>query len=67
METADAARRWGDTWRDRWPARDLEAVAALYHADVTCLVFDDAGLVIEQRDTWNQARGRLSPPEGRGR
>lgn len=132
METAEAARRWGDTWQDRWPARDREAIAALYHPEVTyrsepfrepfrdlgevrsylarafgeeeqirawfadpvvdgrrasiewwatlfedgaettlvgtsTLIFDDAGLVIEQRDTWNQAPGRVPPPEGWGR
>ena len=132
METVDAAARWADTWRDRWPARDLEAVSALYHPDVTyrgepfrepftgigelraylgrtfgeeeeietwfgapvvagnhasvewwatlfedgaettlvgtsTLVFDESGLVVEQRDTWNQSDGRVPPPEGWGR
>lgn len=35
MEPVDAARRWADTWQRVWPARDLEAVLALYHPDVT--------------------------------
>lgn len=30
METAEAARRWSDTWRRAWPAGDMEAIAALY-------------------------------------
>jgi ketosteroid isomerase-like protein len=34
MKPADAARRWADTWEREWPARDLEAVLALYHHDV---------------------------------
>ena len=132
MEAADAARRWADTWQREWPARDLEAVLALYHPDVvyasepfrvpfraveelrvylagafaeedqieawfakpvvggehasiewwatlledgaeTTLVgtstlrFDADGLVVEQRDTWNQSAGRVKPREGWGR
>lgn len=132
MESTDAARRWSDTWRIGWPARDVESVSALYHPAVTyhsapfrepfrgreevrgylsrsfgeeseietwfgdpvvaeghasvewwatlvedgaettlagtsTLIFDDSGLVIEQRDTWNQSDGRLQPPEGWGR
>lgn len=35
MAPVDAARRWSDTWRREWPARNLEAVLALYHPDVT--------------------------------
>jgi ketosteroid isomerase-like protein len=31
------------------------------------LRFDADGLVVEQRDTWNQADGRREPPEGWGR
>jgi ketosteroid isomerase-like protein len=132
VEPADAARRWADTWQREWPARNLEAVLALYHPDVvyasepfrvpfqaveelrvylagafaeedqieawfaapvvggehasiewwatlledgaeTTLVgtstlrFDADGLVVEQRDTWNQAAGRVRPREGWGR
>ncbi len=132
MKPADAARRWADTWQREWPARDLEAVLALYHPDVTyasepfrvpfhvveelrvylagafaeedqveawfatplvegehasiewwatlledgaettlvgtsTLRFDAEGLVLEQRDTWNQAAGRVPPREGWGR
>jgi hypothetical protein len=25
-----AARRWADTWAQAWPAKDVEAIAALY-------------------------------------
>jgi len=131
MDAAAAARRWGDTWQRGWPARDIEAVSALYHADVvyagepyreplrgigevrayfsrtfgeedeirawfaepvvdgqrasiewwatlledgaeislvgtSTLRFDADGLVVEQRDTWNQADGRVPPREGWG-
>ena len=131
MEPVDAARRWADTWLREWPARNTEALIALYHPEVvyagepfrppyrsaaqvrdyfvsvfaeedeleawfgtpvvdadhasiewwatlieggaeativgtSTLRFDDAGLVIEQRDTWNQAVGRVAPYEGWG-
>jgi ketosteroid isomerase-like protein len=36
-------------------------------AGVSLLRFDDEGLVVEQRDYWNQARGRRQPPPGWGR
>ncbi len=29
----EAARRWQQTWLAAWPARDLEAIVALYAAD----------------------------------
>jgi len=29
MTARDAARRWADTWARAWPARDVEAIAAL--------------------------------------
>jgi len=132
MDAAAAARRWGETWQREWPARDIDAVSALYHPEVrytaepfrehldgigdlrgyfaevfgeeteinawfgdpvvdgqrasiewwatlledgvetslagtSTLRFDAAGLVVEQRDTWNQASGRMPPREGWGR
>ena len=36
-------------------------------AGTSVLRFDDDGLVIEQRDTWNQADGRREPPDSWGR
>jgi ketosteroid isomerase-like protein len=30
METAEAARRWRDTWQRAWPEQDVEAIRALY-------------------------------------
>jgi nuclear transport factor 2 (NTF2) superfamily protein len=30
MDVEAAARRWADTWRRAWPARDTDAIAALY-------------------------------------
>jgi hypothetical protein len=132
VDTVAAARRWADTWLREWPARNTEALIALYHAEVvyageafrppyrsaaqvrdyfvsvfaeedeleawfgtpivdgdhasiewwatlieggaettiagtSTLRFDAAGLVIEQRDTWNQSAGRVAPYEGWGR
>ena len=36
-------------------------------AGTSVLRFDDDGLVVEQRDTWNQADGRREPPDSWGR
>jgi ketosteroid isomerase-like protein len=131
VDSVAAARRWADTWLMEWPARNLEALLALYNPEVvyfsepfrppfrnaaqlrdyfvsvfaeeeeleawlgtpvvdgdhatiewwatlleggaettivgtSTLRFDPAGLVIEQRDTWNQAAGRVAPYEGWG-
>ena len=30
MDTEAAARRWADTWRRAWPARDADAIVELY-------------------------------------
>lgn len=30
MTTEEAARRWAETWARAWPAKDVEAIAALY-------------------------------------
>ena len=132
MDTHEAARRWADTWKSAWEAKDTEAIVALYAVDVvfstqpfrtpylrragvreyvsqafaeedeprvwvgdpvvdghraaiewwaavtengvettlagtSVLRFDDDGLVVEQRDTWNQADGRREPPDSWGR
>jgi hypothetical protein len=132
MDAAAAARRWAETWRRGWEARDTELIVALYHeeavfstepfrtpylrrsgvreyvsqafaeeerprvqtgdpivsgdrasiewwaavtengiditlAGTSVLRFDADGLVIEQRDTWNQADGRREPSQGWGR
>ena len=36
-------------------------------AGTSVLRFDDEGLVVEQRDTWNQVDGRREPPDNWGR
>jgi hypothetical protein len=36
-------------------------------AGTSVLRFDDDGLVLEQRDTWNVRDGRAEPPDGWGR
>ena len=33
METATAVRRWIETWASAWPAKDADAIAALYADD----------------------------------
>jgi SnoaL-like protein len=128
MDAHEAARRWADTWKSAWEAKDTEVIVALYGVDVvfstqpfrtphlrragvreyvsqafaeedeprvwvgepvvdgnraaiewwaavtengvettlagtSVLRFDDDGLVVEQRDTWNQADGRREPPD----
>ena len=132
MTTADAAKRWAETWKSAWEAQDTDAIVALYHDDTlfstqpfrvaylrragvreyvgqafgeedavrvwvgspivdgdraaiewwatlkengvertlagtSVLRFDDGGLVLEQRDTWNQVDGLREPPDGWGR
>ena len=132
MDAHEAARRWADTWKSAWEAKDTELIVALYGVDVvfstqpfrtphlrragvreyvsqafaeedeprvwvgdpvvdgnraaiewwaavtengvettlagtSVLRFDDDGLVVEQRDTWNQADGRREPPDSWGR
>jgi hypothetical protein len=34
VDTHDAARRWADTWKSAWEAKDTEAIVALYAPDV---------------------------------
>jgi len=34
MNPVDAAQRWARTWKDAWEALDVDAVVALYAADV---------------------------------
>ena len=30
MDTAEAARRWAEVWTGAWPAKNVEAIVALY-------------------------------------
>lgn len=129
MTSEDAARRWAETWERAWPAKDADAIAALYAestsyrshaftepdrglagvrryldenfgaeseiecrfgepvagpdgaavewwgswiedgkritlAGATLLRFDGNGLVVDQRDYWNEAEGRVEPYPG---
>ena len=50
-----------------WWAALRENGAETTLAGTSVLKFDADGLVIEQRDAWNQADGRREPPEGWGR
>jgi uncharacterized protein (TIGR02246 family) len=50
-----------------WWAALRERGADTTLAGTSVLRFDTAGLVVEQRDTWNQAEARHEPPAGWGR
>jgi hypothetical protein len=50
-----------------WWATLLEDGAETSLVGTSTLIFDDGGLVVEQRDTWNQSDRRVRPPEGWGR
>ena len=49
-----------------WWAAVTENGLEITLAGTSVLRFDAEGLVVEQRDTWNQADGRREPPEGWG-
>lgn len=46
MDAEAAARRWRDTWERAWPAKDVEAIVALYSDEVPyrALVFREPDL-----------------------
>jgi hypothetical protein len=46
LDAEAAARRWRDTWERAWPAKDAEAIVALYSEEVRyrALVFRDPEL-----------------------
>jgi hypothetical protein len=50
-----------------WWAELIENGVELTLAGTSVLRFDADGLVVEQRDTWNQAEGGHAPPDGWGR
>lgn len=56
----------GDRAAIEWWAALTENGVATTLAGTSVLRFDAAGLVVEQRDTWNQADGRREPPNGWG-
>src|SRR5687767_523284 len=129
VDIASIAHRWVAAWRDGWPAKDIEAMAAFYAPDATYLsvpfrqpdrgvegvrsylkrelgvesefkcwfrspivdgnraaiewwaswveggdeltlagstflTFNDAGLITDHRDYWNQTNGRRPPYPG---
>lgn len=39
MDVSSLASRWAETWQAGWPAKDVEAIAALYAPGVTYLSF----------------------------
>lgn len=49
-----------------WWAALVENGVEITLAGTSILCFDPDGLVLEQRDTWNQSEGRHAPPEGWG-
>lgn len=56
----------GDRAALEWWATLVEEGREITLAGTSALRFDPDGLVIEQRDAWNQAAGRSEPPEGWG-
>jgi hypothetical protein len=56
----------GDRASIEWWAALTEDGEEVTLAGTSTLRFDDAGLVIEQRDTWNLAPTLLEPPAGWG-
>jgi hypothetical protein len=57
----------GDRAAIEWWATLVEGGVETTLAGTSVLRFDDDGLVVEQRDTWNQVDGRREPPDGWGR
>jgi hypothetical protein len=57
----------GDRAAIEWWAAVEENGREITLAGTSVLRFDQAGLVAEQRDAWNQADGRRIPPDGWGR
>ena len=49
-----------------WWASWIENGRPLTYAGTTVLRFDDDGKVVDQRDYWNEAEGRMPPYDGWG-
>jgi len=49
-----------------WWAAVIENTVEITLAGVSVLLFDTAGLVVEQWDTWNQGERHQPPPQGWG-
>jgi len=60
MDVGVAARRWAVEWWATW----VEMGERLTLAGTTVLRFRDDGLIVDQRDYWNQIERRESPYEG---
>ena len=56
----------GDRAAIEWWAAVTENDVEITLAGVSVLHFDADGLVVEQRDSWNQGEGRQAPPQGWG-
>ena len=56
----------GDRAAIEWWAAVVENGVEITLAGVSMLRFDAEGLVIDQRDAWNQAGGLREPPDGWG-
>ena len=57
----------GDRTAIEWWAALIENGVETTLAGTSVLRFDDEGLVVEQRDSWNQVDGRREPPDNWGR
>jgi hypothetical protein len=70
----EAVRVWvgspiveGDRAAIEWWATLVENGVETTLAGTSVLHFDEEGLVVEQRDAWNQVDGRREPPHNWGR
>ena len=70
----EAVRVWvgspiveGDRAAIEWWAALVENGIETTLAGTSVLRFDESGLVVEQRDAWNQVDGRREPPDNWGR
>jgi hypothetical protein len=62
VDTRQAAKRWAQVWERGWPEHDASASAQTRLTDggtedlagVSVLRFRADGLVVEERDFWNQ-------------
>jgi nuclear transport factor 2 (NTF2) superfamily protein len=57
----------GDRAAIEWWATVVENGVRITLAGISMLRFDADGLVVDQRDAWNQADGLREPPKGWGR
>jgi len=71
-EESDVEARFGEPVVDgdrasvQWWASLTEPEREVTYAGTSTLRFDDEGLLVDEWDSWNEAAGRLQPPDGWG-